>query len=425
MKNQDVDYIEGTVLNKIPENEPQIDFLEVSVISEIVQIIEQIEAKCKGKSGEDIVNERIKQLAYSKILCNVYNKDITYLIKAYASLGIAYLDIEYYDQAQEHLLNAFKLNENLSDDDNLNMKEYQIKILINLSKCYLENDKLEAALQISTRSLKMNQTLFGESHVSNADIYYVLAKVNTKLKNYKVAIENLTYMFNIYENIYGYDSEKSAKISMEMGQIYELQDDIENAIEFYRNSYKIWEKIINDDNYEVLFQIAIKLSELYASMIKPEDSKNEGNKKIEEPYLILEETDTNYGDKFERSLKDKVVYQRCRIKACSFTKNKELYLKEHLRLENILNESNENQKTMAKTYINIGYLYLENNEKEKCLEYLKKAENIFISNGDSKLANDIRQKMNEIEKQKQEELENFANEAHQNDLKKEEEENQK
>ena len=191
MEEAEPQYEPSPQINKVEENEPQIDFLEVSVISEIIQIVEQIDSKCKGQIGEDIVNERIKQLAYSKILCNVYGKDITYLIKAYTSLGIAYLDIEYYEQAQEHLLNAFKLNENLSTDDNLSMKESQIKILINLSKCYLESGKLETAQQISERSLSMNKTLFGEDHVSNADIYYVLAKIHTELKNYDLAIENL------------------------------------------------------------------------------------------------------------------------------------------------------------------------------------------------------------------------------------------
>ena len=142
------------------------DFLEISVIAEIIQLIEQIDNKCQGQIGEEIV-----------ILCNVYGKDVTYLIKAYAQLGIAYLDITYYEQAQEHLLRAFKLNEDLSDESNLNMEEYQIKILVNLSKCYLENDKENAALQICERSLKMNQTLFGEEHISNADIYYVLANI--------------------------------------------------------------------------------------------------------------------------------------------------------------------------------------------------------------------------------------------------------
>ena len=169
MKGEINQYEQNPEMNNIQENEPEIDFLEDAVIREIVQIVEQIDSKCKGLVGEDIVSERIKQLAYSKMLCNIYKKDITYLIKAYTNLGIAYLDIEYYEQAQEHLLNAFKLNENLSNDDNLSMKEYQIKILINLSKCYLENKKLDIAQEISERSLLMNKTLFGEDHISNAD----------------------------------------------------------------------------------------------------------------------------------------------------------------------------------------------------------------------------------------------------------------
>ena len=374
------------------QQQEENNFLEISVISEILQTIDQIESRCKGQIGEDIVNERIKQVAYAKILCNVYNKDITYLIKAYTQLGIAYYDINYFEQAQEHLLNAFKLNENLSDEDNLNMKEYQIKILINLAKCYLENEKLEAALQISERSLKMNQTLFGENHISNADIYYVLAKVNTKMKNYKTAIDNLRNMFEIYEKIYGFDSEKTAKICMEMGQIYELWNNLNDAIEYYNNSYKIWEKIITDDNYEVLFQLAMLLSELYAKVDKGEDA-----------YEILKSTDDNYSDKIQRSIKNRVVFQRCRIKASSYVKDMDLYLQENLKLEEILNETNENQKTLAKTCISIGYIYLEKNEKNKCLEYFQKAEKIFIVNGDNKLANDIKNRILEVQKKEDKE----------------------
>ncbi len=153
------------------------NFLEVSVINEIIQNIDEIENKYKTCIGQEVVDARIKQLAYAKILCNVYAKDINYLIKAYTQLGISYLDINYFEQSQEHLLNAFKLNENSTDNMSLSTKEYQIKILINLSKCYMENDKLTAALAICQKSLKMNQTLLGENHVSNADIYYVLAKV--------------------------------------------------------------------------------------------------------------------------------------------------------------------------------------------------------------------------------------------------------
>ncbi len=371
---------ENKEMKKVPENNPQLDFLEVSVISEIIHIVEQIDSKCKGQVGEDIVNERIKQLAYSKILSLVYGKDITYLIKAYTDLGIAYLDIEYYEQAQEHLLSAFKLNENISNDDNLSMKEYQIKILINLSKCYLEDSKgrLDIALQISEKSLSMNKKLFGEDHVSNADIYYILSRINTKSKNYDAALKNLQSMFGIYEKIYGYDSEKSAKISMEMGQIYELANEIKDSIDFYENSYNIWKKIIKDNNYEVLFQIAMKLSELYA-MIEDYTSS----------YEKLIKTEREFGDKINRSLKDRVVYQRCRIKACSLNNDINALLEEHLKLVDILKETDENKKTLAKTLVQIGSIYLENNESDKGLEYLKQAKRIFNENGDKKCENEI------------------------------------
>ena len=382
MEPQEQKIIENQENKQIPvqENEPQIDFLEVSVISEIIQIVEQIDSKCKGQIGEEIVNERIKQLAYSKILCNVYGKDITYLIKAYTNLGIAYLDIEYYEQAQEHLLNAFKLNENLSSDDNLSMKEYQIKILINLSKCYLEDGKgrLDIAQQISEKSLAMNKTLFGEDHVSNADIYYILSRINTKQKNYEAALSNLQSMFGIYEKIYGYNSEKSAKISMEIGQIYELANAIKDSIEYYENSYNIWKKIITENNYEVLFQISMKLSELYAAI---EEYKTSYEK------LII--TEKEYGDKIKRSLKDRVIYQRCRIKACSLNNDINNLLEEHLKLVEILKETDENKKTLAKTLVQIGTIYLENNEKEKGLEYLYQARRIFNENGDKKCENEI------------------------------------
>ena len=286
----------------------------------------------------------------------------------------------HYEQAQEHLLNAFKLNENLSSDDNLSMKEYQIKILINLSKCYLEDGKgrLDIAQQISEKSLAMNKTLFGEDHVSNADIYYILSRINTKQKNYEAALSNLQSMFGIYEKIYGYNSEKSAKISMEIGQIYELENAIKDSIDYYENSYNIWKKIITENNYEVLFQISMKLSELYAAI---EEYKTSYEK------LII--TEKEYGDKIKRSLKDRVIYQRCRIKACSLNNDINNLLEEHLKLVEILKETDENKKTLAKTLVQIGTIYLENNEKEKGLEYLYQARRIFNENGDKKCENEI------------------------------------
>ena len=172
------------------ENENNQNFLESTVINEMIQNLEVLEDKCKSANLEEIVEHRIRQLAYSKILCSVYEKDITYLIKAYTNLSMAYLEISYFEQAQEHILKALQMYENINDDLGIATKEYQIKILIILAKCYMENSKLAAALAICQKCLKMNQTLLGEDHVSNADIIYVLANVDLfnldKYKNEKL-----------------------------------------------------------------------------------------------------------------------------------------------------------------------------------------------------------------------------------------------
>lgn len=160
------------------ETDPALASLETTLISDIIQNLDSLEEKTKGKKGEETIELRTKQLCLAKILVNVYCKNIFYLIKAHTMLGISYIDIEYFEQAQEHLLCAFKLIENLTHENNVALKEFQVKILINLSKCYLENGKAAAALSISEKCLKINEALVGEDHISNADMLYVLARVS-------------------------------------------------------------------------------------------------------------------------------------------------------------------------------------------------------------------------------------------------------
>ena len=314
----------------IIETEKQNNFLEVSVINELFQNIESIEVQCANKVGEDVVELRIKQLAYAKLLVNVYEKDISFLIKAYTLLGISYLDINYFEQAQEHLLNAFKLNESTTEDDlfQMAMKEYQVKILINLSKCYLENNKAQSALTICEKCLKMNQTMLGEEHISNADIYYVLAKINTRLKNYEAGIQFLTNMFNMYEKLYGFNSEKSAKICMELGQIYELAKNYNDAIEYTKYSYQIWEKVLSSnkentsDDYEVVIDISMKLAEL-----------NEKVDMFSDAYKWLKETEAKYGEHLRNKKKKQLSFKKLLIKYAELNQDLNANYNELLDLE--------------------------------------------------------------------------------------------
>ena len=123
----DEENYQSSIINQDPNNNinydnnnfnQESDFLEISLIPEIIHSLKQIEKKIPSLSLDEIINERIHQLAYCEILVNIYNKDIIYLIKSQMNLGIAYFDKKCYSQALEHLLLASKYNEDKNNNNN-------------------------------------------------------------------------------------------------------------------------------------------------------------------------------------------------------------------------------------------------------------------------------------------------------------------
>lgn len=254
-------------------------FLENSIINDIIKNIENINNECLEKKGDIAIELRIRQLAYSKLLVSVYDKDNSYLTIAHLKLGTIYFENGYYEQAQEHLSNAFKLNESSSSnyhnsqlindqeqsetisndrhkDINIDKytnetKELQIVILINLAKTYIELKKIQPALSISDKCLSMNQSFKGEEDVSNADIYYLLAKGNELCENYDLANSYYSKIYDLYEKNYGFYSDKCASICMEVAKSHELNSNYVDANSFYEYAFEIWQsitKINNQDN---------------------------------------------------------------------------------------------------------------------------------------------------------------------------------
>ena len=375
----------------IKNDEDNQDFLELTVVAEKLQKIEQIEELCKTEKGEKAVTARTRQLGYARLLVNLYHKSPFFLVQAHTELGIAYLDMKYNEQALEHLLAAYKLNGPISSSTNNNnedidkLRQYHIKILVKLADCYLQKGDTEKALKISNKTLEENKKIYNEHHISNVDIYYIIANSYTKLEKYEESIKTFKIIKDIYKKYYGNDSDKIAKIYLEMAQVYEAWNLFYDSIECYMNSYNIWKKIIKDNNYEIMFVIALKVAGLYGLV-----NKNE------EAYNILNDTENKYGDFVERNGKKKYKYQKEKIKY-SMKGDLKVVLKENLKLEEILRENDENRKALAKTCITIGYIYLEMKKKKMCIDYLKKAQDVFELNRDEASVEDIAKKINEIE----------------------------
>lgn len=379
------------IINKIQnEINPSNDFLEISLINEIKQIINRLEIQCQGKIGEQVVENRCRQLSYAHVLVDIYKKPISNLIDPSAKLGEAYFDIKYYEQAKEHIQNALTYNEDPSNTQNeVLTDDYYLRLTTKLSKCHLETKLYDRALKLAERSLYENQKLFGEEDISNAQIYEIMYQCEKNLGNKLKAIEYLKILFNLYEKIYSQMSEQCAFICNEIGELYKSLGKIQEAIEYYLKCYNIKEELTKTSNqFEELFQISIKIGELYAE-------EQEYNK----AYEILKKTDDDYNNGYNRTIKDRVIYQRLICSITSFLEDNTHYLNELLKLENILKDYNENKKTLARTYLQIGHVYKKRKEIQKSLEYFKKAEEIFVEHKDMKLIGDVQRIIKEVGKE--------------------------
>ena len=116
-------------------------------------------------------------------------------------------------------------------------------------------------------------------------------------------------------------------------------------------------------------------------------------------YEILKKTDDEYNNGVNRTIKDQVIYQRLICTIASFFEDNNCYLNELLKLEEILKDYNENKKTLARTYLQIGHIYKKKKEVKKSLEYFTKAEQIFIEHNDIKFISDVQKIIKEIKKE--------------------------
>lgn len=394
MENADINEYDEIISKIQSDISPSDDFLEKSLINEIKQTINHLEVKCQGKMGESVVEDRCRQLSYAQILVDIYKKPISNLIEPSAKLGEAYFDIKYYEQAKEHIENALKYNDDPSNGENDTITDdYYLRLTKKLSKCYLETKLYETSLKLAQRALIENQKLFGEDDITSADIYEIMYQCEKNLENYGKAIDNLNILYSLYEKIYSPISEKCALVCNEIGDIYKLVEKNKEAIEYYLKYYNIKEEMVkNNNNFEELFQISIKIGELYAE-----------EKEYNKAYEILKKTDEEYNNGYNRTIKDRVVYQRLICSVTSFFEDNSFYLKELLNLEEILKDYKENKKTLARTYLQIGHIYKKRKDIKKSLEYFKKAEKIFEEHNDLKLIGDVKKIIKEVSK----ELENM------------------
>ena len=367
------------------------DFLEKSLINEIKQTINQLEHHCETQIGESAVEDRCRILSYAIILVDVYKKSVSNLIYPHAKLGEAYYDIKYYEQAKEHIENAFKYNNDSNNEKYQKLPEdYFLRLAIKLSKCNLELKQYETALKIANKSLENNKNFFGENDISNVEIYDIIYQAEKNLEIIPEAIEHLKILNEFYSKIYDEKSDKCSNALKEIASLYEIEKQYKEAIEYYFKYFNRIEEIDIKNKMKEIYDTAMKIAGLYAEL-----------KQYKEAYDFLKKIDNEYNNGYNKTDKDKCEYQNFMCTLAFNLNDDNIYLNELLKFENVLVQCKKIDSNMlGKTYLNIGDIYKKQNEFDKSIEYYKKAMSIFKKNSDGNLLIEINKLIKEVEKEK-------------------------
>ena len=367
------------------------DFLEKSLINEIKQTINQLEHHCETQIGESAVEDRCRILSYDIILVDVYKKSVSNLIYPHAKLGEAYYDIKYYEQAKEHIENAFKYNNDSNNEKYQKLPEdYFLRLAIKLSKCNLELKQYETALKIANKSLENNKNFFGENDILNVEIYDIIYQAEKNLEIIPEAIEHLKILYEFYSKIYDEKSDKCSNALKEIASLYEIEKQYKEAIEYYFKYFNRIEEIDIKNKMKEIYDTAMKIAGLYAEL-----------KQYKEAYDFLKKIDNEYNNGYNKTDKDKCEYQNFMCTLAFNLNDDNIYLNELLKFENVLVQCKKIDSNMlGKTYLNIGDIYKKHNEFDKSIEYYKKAMSIFKKNSDGNLLIEINKLIKEVEKEK-------------------------
>ena len=193
-------------------------------------------------------SEAIKYHLYSLELKQLTH-DSTGIASTYNNIGSIYYKLRLYPKAISYFQNSINISKKLTDQEGINSST------INIGLIEYETGNYKSAINYFTESLKFC--------VSNNDIscisecYANLGDSYMSLGDYNNALDFFLKSLNI-NNSYSINNPFTTS---KIGNIYELENDTDKAIEYFRKSIELAE--IPEDN-ELIQSLNLKLSNIFA-----------------------------------------------------------------------------------------------------------------------------------------------------------------
>lgn len=189
---------------------------------------------------EEGVPMTLEGLALSKV---VGNREIE--ANCYNLLGAYYFEIKDYNQASINWQESLKIRLEMESWDYVRMS------MANLSSAFLSANQTEKAIEMNTMLLSYVPQI--ENPHILATIYSTVAYTQEHLKNWSKALEN--YLKALQFSVQAENKQFQRKANEDISRIYEMMEDFENALIYYKKYKTLYDEIFTHENEKIILEL--------------------------------------------------------------------------------------------------------------------------------------------------------------------------
>ena len=275
---------------------------------------------------------------------NKYGKEHAAVARIYISLGNFLSRTGQKSQAIEYYEKAHNIFQQTNDLASL------ASCFTNMGNAYEDID-VSKAIEFYLKSLDIKQNMFGEEHITVAEVLYNIGLVYPKIRETNKAIECFQKARAIKEKMYGKEHDAVAKVIRSLATVYREIGEHSRAIELFEKELKIRVKVHGEENVTV--------------------GEHDGAIELSEKELLIKEK--LHSEKHEEN-RD-IAANCCRLATCysktgQQTKAIELYERALNILKSLYGEDNH---SVASCYNNLGNAYSKMNQNRQAIGIYEKA----------------------------------------------------
>lgn len=309
-----------------------------------------------GKKYLEARNQQIKVLG---IRIKLHGKNDIKVSDSYNNLGLLYLKTGEYFKSLKFYENALKIRKDILPNDDLKITGS----LINTGRAYLKTENPDFALKCFSEALSIKEKKLNPYNQELAILYAEIGKSYNILEEYEKAYENYEEALQITIHNFGKNDKETAGLYANAATMLNLSGKYNKALEYNQKAIEIFKEKFGEESPAVA-KVLINIGSVFLNMNNIKSAVENFNKSLE---ISKKQYETwNIKTAMQYTKIGLILHKKSKNNAAINYFNNALIIQQNV-------FKTENRPEIAKTYLNIGNAYKDDDEYYSAIENYDKS----------------------------------------------------